>query len=187
MVKIAVLGDSHIASGGLPNGCLLNMVKVGGFDLLVHVGDLSNEQVLKELEGIGKLVVVAGETDPMPLPDKEIIDVEGVRLLVIHGHQKEARLHLRRMVNYFNARLVLMGHTHRPMVQDLGGVLVVNPGSFTGFNGSSETMAILELAGGRINIRIQGCGWFNEYKYGNLIVRADELASILSDLGPASS
>ncbi|MFP3195343.1 MAG: YfcE family phosphodiesterase [Caldivirga sp.] len=187
MVKIAVLGDSHIASGGLPNGCLLNMVKVGGFDLLVHVGDLSNEQVLKELEGIGKLVVVAGETDPMPLPDKEIIDVEGVRLLVIHGHQKEARLHLRRMVNYFNARLVLMGHTHRPMVQDLGGVLVVNPGSFTGFNGSSETMAILELAGGRINIRIQGCGWFNEYKYGNLIVRADELASILSDLGPTSS
>jgi len=133
------------------------------------------------------LVVVAGETDPMPLPDKEIIDVEGVRLLVIHGHQKEARLHLRRMVNYFNARLVLMGHTHRPMVQDLGGVLVVNPGSFTGFNGSSETMAILELAGRRINIRIQGCGWFNEYKYGNLIVRADELASILSDLGPASS
>ncbi|MFP3194545.1 MAG: YfcE family phosphodiesterase [Caldivirga sp.] len=187
MVKIAVLGDSHIASGGLPNGCLLNMVKVGGFDLLVHVGDLSNEQVLKELEGIGRLVVVAGETDPMPLPDKEIIDVEGVRLLVIHGHQKEARLHLRRMVNYFNARLVLMGHTHRPMVQDLGGVLVVNPGSFTGFNGSSETMAILELAGGRINIRIQGCGWFNEYKYGNLIVRADELASILSDLGPTSS
>ncbi|MFP3483160.1 MAG: YfcE family phosphodiesterase [Caldivirga sp.] len=187
MVKIAVLGDSHIASGGLPNGCLLNMVKVGGFDLLVHVGDLSNEQVLKELEGIGKLVVVAGETDPMQLPDKEIIDVEGVRLLVIHGHQKEARLHLRRMVNYFNARLVLMGHTHRPMVQDLGGVLVVNPGSFTGFNGSSETMAILELAGGRINIRIQGCGWFNEYKYGNLIVRADELASILSDLGPTSS
>jgi hypothetical protein len=48
-------------------------------------------------------------------------------------------------------------------------------------------MAILELAGGRINIRIQGCGWFNEYKYGNLIVRADELASILSDPGPTSS
>jgi phosphoesterase, MJ0936 family len=133
VVKIAVLGDSHIASGGLPNGCLLNMVKVGGFDLLVHVGDLSNEQVLKELEGIGKLVVVAGETDPMPLPDKEIIDVEGVRLLVIHGHQKEARLHLRRMVNYFNARLVLMGHTHRPMVQDLGGVLVVKPRFLYGF------------------------------------------------------
>lgn len=177
MVRIAVIGDSHIMSSGLPNNCLLNIIKVTKFDLLIHVGDLSNEQVLNDLKALGEVIAVAGESDSIPLPDKEVLNIDGLRLLVIHGHQKEARLHLRRLINYFNAKLVLMGHTHRYMVQDLGNALIVNPGTFTGINGSRESMAIVDIVNGVIKVKIQGCGWSSDYAYGGLIRRADELMS----------
>ncbi len=182
-----MVGDTHIVNGGLPDNCLMRLITSEHFDLIVHIGDLSNEQVLNDLRRIGELIAVAGESDSVPLPDKELIELEGLRLLIIHGHQKEARLHLRRLAHYFNARLVLTGHTHKAMVQDLGGLIVVNPGSLMGLGGGDGTMAIVTLDSGLIRVRIQGCGWFNDYEFGKLIMKADEFAMFNDGIEPGSS
>ncbi|ABW01940.1 metallophosphoesterase family protein [Caldivirga maquilingensis] len=187
MIRLAVVGDTHIVNGGLPDNCLLRLITNGHFDLIIHTGDLSNEHVLNDLRKLGELIVVAGESDPMPLPDKELLELEGLRLLIIHGHQKEARLHLRRLAHYFNARLVLTGHTHKAMIQDLGELIVVNPGSLMGLNSGDGTMAIITLDSGLIRVRIQGCGWFNESEFGGLIMRADELTKPNNGIESGSS
>ncbi|WP_291999925.1 metallophosphoesterase family protein [Caldivirga sp.] len=178
MIKLIVIGDTHVVNGSLPENCLVRLIKSERFDFIIHVGDLSNEQVLSDLKKLGNLIAVAGETDTVLLPDKELLDLEGLRVLIIHGHQKEARMHLRRIAHYFNARLVLTGHTHKPSIQDLGESIVVNPGSLMGSNGEDGTMAIINLDSGIIRVRVQGCGWFNDYEYGRLITRADEFTSL---------
>ncbi|WP_291766116.1 metallophosphoesterase family protein [Caldivirga sp. UBA161] len=187
MIRLAVIGDTHIVNGGLPDNCLVKFIMNGHFNIIIHTGDLSNEQVLNDLRRLGELIAVAGESDAVPLPDKELLDLEGLRLLIIHGHQKEARLHLRRLAHYFNARLVLTGHTHRAMVENLGELIVINPGSLIGPNGEDGTMAIVSLDSGLIKVRIQGCGWFNEYEFGRLITRADELTKPNDGVEPGSS
>ncbi|MBQ7558016.1 MAG: YfcE family phosphodiesterase, partial [Lachnospiraceae bacterium] len=56
------------------------------------------------------------------------------RVLLTHGHSYRVSLGLDYLVDEALARgvdVVMFGHTHRPLIEDFGGLMLINPGSLT--------------------------------------------------------
>lgn len=77
---------------------------------------------------------VAGNCDFLPLPEETVIETEGLKILLTHGHRygvKSDLLSLSLRAEELGCRLVFYGHTHIPEVTEHGAVTLVNPGSLS--------------------------------------------------------
>jgi uncharacterized protein len=102
-----------------------------GVELILHAGDVGGSEVLRELELIAPTRAVYGNTDPPGDPDLvERIDTEigGVRIHVSHGHEVGSPTPAKLLERY-DADVVVYGHTHKQLVAQTGGRWVVNPGA----------------------------------------------------------
>jgi uncharacterized protein len=134
---IAVISDTHLPRGTrrLPDACV---ERIAGAELLLHAGDFSTVEVLRELEAIGPPVVgVHGNVDSADLrrllPEERIVDAEGVRIAMVHDAGPRAR-RLERMRRRFGDRadVVVFGHSHMPLHEQApDGFQILNPGSPT--------------------------------------------------------
>ena len=103
---------------------------LSGVDQILHAGDVG-EGVLEELAAIAPVRAVFGNTDPPGTPglSKAIeLSVEGVRIHVSHGHELGSPTP-RRLLDTYDAAVIVYGHTHRQLVTRAEGRLVVNPGA----------------------------------------------------------
>ena len=117
---IAVISDTHMPRGGrrLPDACV---ERIAGADLLLHAGDFSTVEVLRELEAIGPPVVgVHGNVDSADvrrlLPDERVVEAGGARIAMVHDAGPSTG-RLERMRRRFGDRadLVVFGHSHLPL------------------------------------------------------------------------
>jgi len=102
-----------------------------GVELILHAGDVGGSEILRELELIAPTRAVYGNTDPPGDPDLvERIDTEigGVRIHVSHGHEVGSPTPAKLLERY-DADVVVYGHTHKPLVAQTNGRWVVNPGA----------------------------------------------------------
>ena len=104
---------------------------LAGVERILHAGDVGGDDILDELELIAPVAAVYGNTDaPGNGRLRESLDLEigGLRVHVSHGHEvgspNPARLAAR-----YDADVIVYGHTHRQLVERVGGRLVVNPGA----------------------------------------------------------
>jgi putative phosphoesterase len=120
-MRIGLVSDTH----DLLRPAVLDFLR--GSDHIVHAGDICGPAVLDALRAIAPLTVVGGNNDrgawADPLRETEEVTLGGVRILVIHDLKDLAAASLA------NVRVVISGHSHKPLVKDEGGVLFVNPGS----------------------------------------------------------
>ena len=88
---------------------------------------------------------------PFPdVPERVTVNLEGVRLLAVHGHRNGVRqglLPLHYLAQELGARLVCFGHTHCPTLVEEDGVTFLNPGACSGMH---PTYAVAELSDGHI-------------------------------------
>jgi uncharacterized protein len=134
---IAVISDTHLPRGArrLPDACV---ERIAGADLLLHAGDFSTLEVLRELESIGPPVVgVHGNVDSADLrrllPAERVIEADGARIAMVHDAGPRAG-RLARMRRRFGERadLVVFGHSHLPLHEEApDGFQIFNPGSPT--------------------------------------------------------
>jgi putative phosphoesterase len=84
--------------------------------------------VLDALAALAPVTAVRGNNDAgawaHAVPEMQIVRVAGVRIQVIHDLGELARYTRDRDVG-----VVISGHSHRPKIQQRGGVLFLNPGS----------------------------------------------------------
>ena len=129
---LTVVSDTHgIDSHRLEDRTL---AAVRGAEAVVHAGDFTTERVLDAVEHEARsLTAVYGNNDTSGVRDR-LTDVatlpwRGLRVLVVHGHEhSETALGL--LARQEAADVVVVGHSHRPTLSDLGGRLLVNPGSY---------------------------------------------------------
>jgi putative phosphoesterase len=99
-----------------------------GCDYIVHGGDVGGPKILDELAVMAPLIAVRGNNDTQPwaahLPATELIRVGNVFVYVIHNL---AELDID--PGAAGVRVVVSGHSHKPMLEERDGVLYVNPGS----------------------------------------------------------
>ncbi|MFP4015716.1 MAG: metallophosphoesterase family protein [Halanaerobiales bacterium] len=133
-MKIGVISDTHIPTKTkkIPDK-VFDIFQ--GVDLIIHAGDIVQQEVLDQLSDYAPVKAVTGNIDPYPfretLPDKLILEVAGYEIAVIHGHN--VRGHIMNTLSFIfpDADIIIFGHTHRPCNQMINGQLHFNPGSPT--------------------------------------------------------
>jgi uncharacterized protein len=119
---IGVISDTH----GLMRPEALSALE--GSSLIIHAGDIGHEAVLEALGRIAPVYPVLGNNDTGPwaeaIPATRVIEVGGFGIYVLHDLHALATDGLRG-----NIRIVVSGHSHRPVLETRHAVLYVNPGS----------------------------------------------------------
>lgn len=120
--EVGVISDTH----GLVRPEALSAL--AGTELIVHAGDIGNQEVLEQLRTIAPVVAVRGNVDhggwAELLSQTEVVQVGEALLYLLHDVH---RLDLDPAAAGFHA--VIAGHSHRPGQSMEGGVLYLNPGS----------------------------------------------------------
>ena len=104
---------------------------LAGVELILHAGDVGDDDVLDELELIAPVRAVYGNTDvPGHSRLVEAIDmtIGDVRVHVSHGHEVGSPTPAKLLARY-DADVIVYGHTHKQLVVNAGGRWVVNPGA----------------------------------------------------------
>ena len=156
---VGLVSDTHLPKGPrrIPEGCLK---RLRDSDLIVHAGDISEPEVLAELEALGPPVhAVHGNVDVPALrerlPEQLELELGGARLAVVHD-AGPAKGRLGRLRHRFpEADAVVFGHSHIPLHEEEGGFQIFNPGSPTERRRSPHhTMGLVEVADGRLSFSL---------------------------------
>lgn len=148
-IRIGLISDTH----GLlrPEARLA----LSGVEQIIHAGDICDPKVLDDLAQIAPVVAVRGNNDrgnwADTLQERETLQIGGIGVHVLHDLQE---LDVDPVAA--GIKVVITGHSHRPLVKMERGVLYVNPGSagprrFT----LPISVGILEIAEGRPKARLQ--------------------------------
>jgi putative phosphoesterase len=99
-----------------------------GSQAILHAGDIVEPAILEVLAAIAPLTAVRGNNDHGPwaerLPLTASVQFGGIGVYVLHDIAD-----LKRHPPPAGTRVVVTGHSHKPLVREEGGVLYVNPGS----------------------------------------------------------
>jgi putative phosphoesterase len=152
---IAVISDTHLPKGArrLPAACV---ERIEGADLLLHAGDFSTLDVLRELEAIGPPVVgVHGNVDSADLrrmlPEERVVEAGGARIAMVHdAGPRTGRLDRMRRRFGDRADMVVFGHSHMPLHEQApDGFQILNPGSPTERRRApTHTMGLIRVESG---------------------------------------
>ena len=122
MAVIGVISDTH----GLLRPEALAALR--GVDRILHAGDVGELEILDALRKVAPVTAVRGNVDHgavgATLRETEVIEIEGISIYMLHEIQK---LDLRPEAAGF--RVVVCGHSHRPLIEEKKGVVYFNPGS----------------------------------------------------------
>ena len=121
-MKIGLISDTH---GLLRPEALAALV---GCAHILHAGDIGKPEILDALRQIAPLTVVRGNNDEnlewaAELPLAVELQLGGVGLYLVHE-----RAHVPAQLPD-NVRVVITGHSHKPLIEERDGILWVNPGS----------------------------------------------------------
>lgn len=152
MFRVGLISDTH--------GLLRPEARafLQGSDHIVHGGDIGHPDILEELTRLAPVTAVRGNNDAGPWADSlretECLQVGEVFVYAIHDL---ALLDIEPVAA--GIRVVVFGHSHKPLAEERNGVLYVNPGSSGPrrfrlpvgvgellINGSSVSARIVELA-----------------------------------------
>lgn len=124
-VVIGLISDTH----GLVRASVFEALT--GVDQILHAGDVGPDEVLTELEAIAPVRAVAGNTDAPGNPRlayELVLEIDGVSIHVSHGHEVGSPTPARLLATY-PQQVIVYGHTHRQLIIEVDGRLVINPGA----------------------------------------------------------
>ena len=132
-MQILVISDTHGRAEGLRRAVRMHE----NADYIVHCGDGEREtdQLLREIPALApKLYFVRGNCDySSRSPELMTLDLPfSHRAVIVHGHRYmtgDYRVNLMRLARSQEADLVLFGHLHIRIDENLPGVRLFNPGS----------------------------------------------------------
>lgn len=153
MKRIAVFSDTHNMFSRLP----LALERIGKVDMLFHLGDfaIDAERIASELGGVPFFAVKGNNDTGSVYPKKRIELVEDAWIMLVHGDGYHTLYQLIDQARENRCGAVLFGHTHVPLLQADGSLLVVNPGSISlPRQGSKSSCALLEVEGSDINVKM---------------------------------
>lgn len=128
-MKIAVISDTHRIRR------YINLAKnvIKDADILIHLGDNTDDvEILKE-EFDGEVYAVAGNCDfSTKFPKEGILEVNGRKIFYTHGDLYGVKSNINNI--YYKGRelgvdIVLFGHTHEQGIERTEDIILMNPGS----------------------------------------------------------
>lgn len=122
MTTVGLISDTH----GLLRPEAIEYL--GGCDIILHGGDVGKPEVIAGLEAIAPVHAIRGNVDRAPwasaYPETMLVEIEDVSIYLVHSKDW---LDLDPLAAGID--VVLCGHSHKPLVEEIDGVTYVNPGS----------------------------------------------------------
>ena len=132
-MKILVVSDTHRKDDNLK----LVLSEECPLDMLIHLGDAEgSEHFIPDLVNPEcRMEMVLGNNDFFSRLDREReIDIAGHKAFITHGHYYGVSMGPEGLVDEAKSRgcdIAMYGHTHRPFLDVIDGVTVLNPGSLS--------------------------------------------------------
>ena len=154
-MKIGIISDTH---DYLPNiRKAIDIFNGMNVDIVVHCGDFVSLFVIKEFERLNaRIVATYGNNDGERTKLKEWLkelneeneiddylsfEADGLKFFVLHGTNEEI---LNAVVKCKDYDVVIYGHTHERVFEEIDDVLVINPGECCGYLTDVATIGILD-------------------------------------------
>ena len=150
MLTLGVISDTHVPDKAPQlNPRVFDIFREARVSAILHAGDISTGNVIAQLEAIAPVHAVKGNRDWAQLsrlPRTLTLDFDGVRIGLAHGHggvwqyfvgkyyyvtegYRLDRFKHPLLRIFSGVKSIVFGHTHRPLNQWEGDVLLFNPGS----------------------------------------------------------
>ncbi len=160
-MKIGLVSDTHMPRYGtlLPTALQAGLQ---GVSRILHCGDMTELLIVELFEAIAPFEAVAGNNDDEAIRErfgrKKVVEIDGVRIGMIHGDHRSKPTEQYAFDAFADERVdaIVFGHSHRPIIKERAGIVMINPGSPTDkrFN-PLFSYALLEVADGKIDARLQ--------------------------------
>jgi len=153
-VKIGLISDTHLSEHRRELPCEVPVV-FAKVDAILHAGDLVRLHVIDQLSRIAPTEAVRGNMDHAEcggLPTKRIVDAAGVKIGFCHGRGGPGGIVARVLARFHedDVQVIVFGHSHRPIIEGRGGILLINPGSASDSRfGPYPSVGLLEIEDGR--------------------------------------
>jgi putative phosphoesterase len=152
---------------------ILSVFREARVEMILHGGDVCNPATLAKLGTVAPVAAVYGNRDWLflrNLPRERYFDFEGVSVAMTHGHGRwwnylmdravymatrrlDEESYLRRLAaSYPQAQVIIFGHLHRPIILQIDGQLIFNPGSahFPQSRDYRPAVGLLRFEAGRV-------------------------------------
>ena len=157
-MKVLIVSDTHGRHQNLDRA----LEAAGPIDLFVHLGDVEGgEYYINAVVPCEKHIVRGNNDFFSDLPREDVIDIEGNKVLVTHGHYYGVSMAFDQLADAAKQRgcnAAFFGHIHVPVLEKEDGILLVNPGSlaFPRQRGRRPSYAVLETDGnGGMDVEIR--------------------------------
>ncbi len=129
-MRILIVSDTHRKHGNLEDV----LEKEGPIDLFIHAGDVEEEYYIDAMVECPKHVV-AGNNDYFTyLPKEKEFCIGKYKVFLTHGHNYRLYMgtqYLEQAARQRGVDVVIYGHTHRPNIEHVEGLTIINPGSIS--------------------------------------------------------
>ncbi len=154
IIKLLILSDSH---GDLAS--MIEVVEREHPNQILHLGDNWRDgESLSFAYPELPVIIVPGNCDFSNKPQQVLLEQEGVRILMGHGHQWRVKSGIYMALEAAKdarADILLYGHTHMAKCwEEWPGFWVMNPGSVGGVS-APATYGVIELNNGKIKARLK--------------------------------
>lgn len=163
---IGILSDTHIPEAAEELPARIAQV-FRGVDLILHAGDIYVSSVLDDLESMAPVLAARGDDDVGEvLTDKRVqwkhvLKLQDKTLWLIHYLPYPYPVMSWRSPGVLGKGqeppdIVVFGHDHCTIVENRGGVLLVNPGSptFLNYRRGAGTVGLLSISSSEASVNI---------------------------------
>lgn len=130
-MRVLIVSDTHGKHHNLDRA----LEKVGNIDMFIHLGDVEDGDVYFDAVIECEKHVIRGNNDFFTdLPGEEEFYIGPKKVFITHGHNYYVSAHTEAIREEGRARkadIVMFGHTHRPYLEELDDITLLNPGSLS--------------------------------------------------------
>lgn len=131
MMKILIVSDTHRNNMGFEEA----YSNEGPVDMLIHCGDIEGSEYYYSNMANENVYMVAGNNDYFSGREtEEEFKIGKYKVFLTHGHYYGVNMGLENLIEEAKERranIVMFGHIHRPVIEYVDGIWVINPGSLS--------------------------------------------------------
>lgn len=121
-------------------------------DYVIHLGDGEFDLNFLPANEKAKVIQVKGNCDGPNLPTERVIEIEGVKIFLTHGHNYSVKNTLYKLLmkgKELGVQMCLYGHNHTANIEQVNGIYLINPGTLTRYS-SKKSYCYLVFYDGKV-------------------------------------